>query len=540
MLGVGCIGFGVPHLIAVSVIGGDHRSSPHLINGSQQGAEALVDHLTGLGCGFQASRMTDHVRVGKIDENKRILPREDGGFGFFANLGGAHFWLEIIGGYVLRTGRHRPVLPGEGIIAVVVEKERDVRIFFSLGAAELREALLADVVPQHIHHFGGLGKNDVGAETLFIFGQCRIVDVEFLAAIKAIELIVDERSGQFPWPVAPEIEEQHTVLVLNLADGMTRIVENLGGKDELVAVLGLAQRVGVVVLDGLGGGGCRPFDVPAGQAIVGQLNPIPAMVAIHRPEPPRDRSDPPDADFEALCRELVEKTGAAFWGRVPSIHEGVNQNALDSRLLGQLEKAVEMGEHGVDAGVGCEAHQVKGAGVFLDVREGCLERLVLGDGSGGKRFVDSNDFLIHDSSGSNVLVANLAIAHDPGGKSDVQSAGTDLSSRPVLGEGIGMRRGRQVDRIERVVIGVVIDSPSIPDHQHDRFYLHRTHRSKGGECGVAKESVKRLPTCFLGTWHGASQGGSSWAGFWGERATNQSLNHEIAEDRRSSPDFPCN
>ena len=97
--------------------------------------------------------------------------------------------------------------------------------------------------------------------------------------------------------------------------------------------------------------------------------------------------------------------------------------------------------------------------------EGAFEGFVAADGASFEGFIDADDFLVDDAPGSDVLVADFAIAHDSWGDADVETAGGQFGPGPILAEIVGYRRIGQLDGVERVVFGIVIGSPAIADDE---------------------------------------------------------------------------
>jgi hypothetical protein len=72
----------------------------------------------------------------------------------------------------------------------------------------------------------------------------------------------------------------------------------------------------------------------------------------------------------------------------------------------------------VHAGVGGDSHKVQLTASF-GFGESAFESFVAVDASGFESLVDAYDFLVDDATGSDILVADFAVAHDSGGDSNV-------------------------------------------------------------------------------------------------------------------------
>jgi hypothetical protein len=124
---------------------------------------------------------------------------------------------------------------------------------------------------------------------------------------------------------------------------------------------------------------------------------------------------------------------------VAAVTEEVDVDLGHANLLGYLEKSEQVVDVRVNTTVRDETEQVETAVALLCVGEALddivdLVELALLDG-----LVDADNVLPHDSAGTNVQVADLAVAHQTLGKTDGERRGLELSialgdSAAILGE----------------------------------------------------------------------------------------------------------
>ena len=457
--------FRLPHLVGVAVVGRDERLAADLVDGGEEDAEAAIDRFAGLADRGEVAGVADHVRVRVVDDDQTVFAGKDRGLGHLGDVRGRHLGLLVIGRDFLRALRHAALFAGEGLFAVVVEEEGHVRELLGLRGTILRDALLGDPLAEDVHHLGGLVEDHVGAEALLVVGQGGVEDFEQLRAGETLELRIDERAGDLARAVAAEVEEQHGVTVLDEGRAL-----DAGRRDELVTGRIRVGRLVVIGLHGLGGrSGFRGRG--AGEGIVSGLHAFPAVVAVHGPEAAGDAGDLAETDLHEFGFELLEVAEAGGGRAVAAIHEGVDVDLREAFFLEQAEEGVEVGQGGVDAGFGAQAHQVDGAAGGLDVLDEAAEGLDLAHGGRiGEALVDADDLLVDDATGADVLVADFGVTHDADRQADIEAVGHDLGAGPILGEAARDRDVRQLHGVELVMLRVVVFTPTVADHQKYGFH----------------------------------------------------------------------
>ena len=128
--------------------------------------------------------------------------------------GGAHFGVEVVGGYF--GGRdHVSVFAGELLFDAAVEEERYVGVFFGFGDVALFDVFLAEVFGEDVTHM--LGTKSYGEGVIgFVLGHCRYVDVFRVGEVWFWGAVnVAEELGYFTDAVRAIVEEEEGVVVLN-------------------------------------------------------------------------------------------------------------------------------------------------------------------------------------------------------------------------------------------------------------------------------------------------------------------------------------
>ena len=196
------------------------------------------------------------------------------------------------------------------------------------------------------------------------------------------------------------------------------------------------------------------------EQVVGLLDAVPALVAVHREVAADDGPDPARADLVHPGLDLREVLHAALGRRVAAVGEGVHDQVLDPPLGGELDQRLEVAVGGMHAAVGHQPDEVHARGVA----ERRLQHLVLGERAVLDRGVDPRQVLGDDRAGPQVEMPDLGVAHLPLGEPD---------ARPHRGQrGVGMllpqlvedRRLRQRDRVAGPGLS---EPPAIQHHQAD-------------------------------------------------------------------------
>ncbi len=464
------IGFTVKgHLLGIAVVGGDDGAAALLGDGFEDLSNADIDRFARLDGRGEVAGVADHVAVGEVDHDQAVRA----GFNAFDRLsrhfGGGHFGLLVISRHILWTLHDLPLFAIERFIAIIVEKEGDVRILLRLGAAELAHATPADEVGENVDHLRRLGESHAHRQAGLIRGHRDVMQIELRATVKAVvgvELVEHEGLGQLARAVAAVVVENDRIAI-----GHARVPCFADGArgDELIP---LAIRIIVVIvkiLHRVGGGGeigkRHVIAQLARQQVVCLLDPVPAVVAIHCVVPADDAGDLPHADLPAFGLHLLQVTLPTERRRVPAVGEGVNQHPLHALLLCDVEDTIKVFEQSMHAGVADDAEQMQLRLVFPGMPTGADERLIFTEPAHADEAGDAHRFLVDDAPRPDVLVADLAVAHRLIRQADVHAAGVNQRGRILGRNAISDGRACQLDGIDGIMLGVGIAPPAITDDQ---------------------------------------------------------------------------
>ena len=105
--------------------------------------------MHGGGCRLHHACVSNHVRVGEVENHHVVLAAFDALDRFVRHLKRTHLRLEVIRRH-LRGGNQRAVFAGIRRFHAAVEEERDVRILFGLRNAQLRQPVLRQIRAKRI------------------------------------------------------------------------------------------------------------------------------------------------------------------------------------------------------------------------------------------------------------------------------------------------------------------------------------------------------------------------------------------------------
>ncbi len=164
--------------------------------------------------------------------------------------------------------------------------------------------------------------------------------------------------------------------------------------------------------------------------------------------------------------KLFEEAEAAGGQGVAAVHEGVDEDASEFVLSGEPEECVEVAGVGVDAAVGDEADEVKGAALLSGELAGTCEGGVGEEGAVEDGGVDAGHVHADDAARAKIQVADFAVAHLAVGETDEVVAGVEKGVREAAEEGV-------VDGFAGLGDGVAVRggavAPAVENSENDGF-----------------------------------------------------------------------
>jgi hypothetical protein len=152
-------------------------------------------------------------------------------------------------------------------------------------------------------------------------------------------------------------------------------------------------------------------------------------------------------------------------GGVATVGEGMDINVSDAIDLGLTQDAIEVLEHAMHAGIGNNTHEMEPGSAGLHPFHRGPPDLVRFQLLFGKEFVQPDQFLIHNATGADVLVAHLAVPHHSVGQTDIEAGRRHQGVRVLCMEAVVRLFLSQVHGIERVLLGMGVLAPTIANDQ---------------------------------------------------------------------------
>ncbi len=155
--GMRCVrqsGFGINHLFAVSVIGGDDSSSIHLLDRADDPAKATVNRFDCFDRRRQISCVADHVAVGEIDDVNIGFARFQRTTDFLRHHKSAHLRLLIVSRNVRRWNQNS-AFARIFLLGAAAEKVSNVSVLFGFGDSQIADVVRGQHIRQRVFQRDG-------------------------------------------------------------------------------------------------------------------------------------------------------------------------------------------------------------------------------------------------------------------------------------------------------------------------------------------------------------------------------------------------
>jgi len=274
---------GVDHKLAVAVVRGDDRGAADPLDRLEHASEARVDRLDRGDGGGDDPRVSDHIRVREVQDDRAELARVDLAHDPLRDLVRAHFRFEVVR-RDLRRRNQDALLAGETRFLAAIEEVGHVRVLLRLRDPQVRDAAFAEHLPEHVDE-PVHGEDDGKRELRRVGGHRRDAHVRDAAAGEAVERRLRKRLADLANAVRAEVEDEERVALFDARARRARLLLHHDRQDELV---GLSRRIRILH----GGDGIarrRPFAQHHRRPRL--LRAIPAAIAVHRVVAADDRRD---------------------------------------------------------------------------------------------------------------------------------------------------------------------------------------------------------------------------------------------------------
>src|SRR3989454_167493 len=395
--------------------------------------------------------MPHHVPVGVIAEDEVVLLRLDRVAEDVGDAGSTHFRHQIVGGDFL-GGDEDALFAGIRGLDAAIEEVGDVGVLLRLGGAEHRLAALredlGDDARQHRRP-----ERDREREGLVVLGHGREPDPWPPPRVEAVELCERERAHDLAHPGGAEVDAEDAVPVLD--PWGARHDPRLHELVRLARLVGLPHRA-----HGVG----RGLADPVHHRVVGDLGPLPALVAVHRVVAAHDRGDrDPAPVLGEEVDELLHEGAPGLGRRVPAVEPGVDRHGQLVQVP-EHDRRDEVVVERVHAAVADQAEQMEGMSGAPQLAAQLDQRGDVEEGAGIDRLRNAHNVLRHDTTGAEVQMPDLAVADLPFGESHGESGRVEQRARRLRPEAMPGGRPAELDRVPhlagkrlaRVALGAVV------------------------------------------------------------------------------------
>ena len=289
MCGMRLTGGVIDHLLCVTVVCTDEQNAVYILHCLYCLAYALIYGLNSLdGCGDHTG-MAYHIGVREVDHDHIVFFRTDRVKQLLTYCGSTHLGLQIVGSYILGRIYQDTILSLVGLLYAAVKEEGYMCILLGLGNTCLLHIMCCQPLTE------GIGNCDL-VECHFFIRNRRIIIGEAYEgdvlshAVKSLEVIITESSGDLSCTVGTEVEENYGILVLHQSDCLAVFYNN----SRFYKLIGLFSVVRLLdTADTAGSGQTFAF----GHGIVSQLYTVIVVITIHSIVTSHYRSDLTYTDF---------------------------------------------------------------------------------------------------------------------------------------------------------------------------------------------------------------------------------------------------
>ena len=231
--------------------------------------------------------------------------------------------------------------PPKRFFDAAVEEIRDMRVFLGLGAAEIFQVLLGEDLRQDVRNFFRRDHVAQPRPGLVVLRHGDIAEIcRPLRIGKFLETRLGDGARHLARAVGAEIEENHGVVIANRSNRRGRRCGARCNHDRIDEFIGDATFVAAA--DGLDRIGGFHRGIAVNHGAIGALDALPAVVAIHRVVAAGERCDAPAANLADFLLQLLDVFDAAVRRSVATVHEAVDEDALDVMFTRHPKKRVEV------------------------------------------------------------------------------------------------------------------------------------------------------------------------------------------------------
>ena len=329
-----------------------------------------------------------------------------------------------------------------------------MRVLLGLCNAQLGQALVRDILAEGVLQALRLEGNLNARDGRIILRHADVVDVAALT-LEAVELVVNERTGDLTRAVGTEVGEDDRVVIL---DG--RALGHDDRNDELVGDACVIGRLHRLVC------GSSMLADALGDRLICLFYAVPALVAVHRVVTAGDGGNAAKLQRINLVLQAVDILDTGLRGRVTAVHEAVEAYLAQTVAARQLEQREHVIDMRVYAAVGQQAEDMQRGIKPFALVDCAHERLVREEIAVLNGLGDAGQLLIDDTARTDIGVTNLGVAHLAVRQTDIQTGSADINQRILLKDAVKVRG---VGRLNGIALLLLTMAETVHDDQRGRL-----------------------------------------------------------------------
>ena len=204
-----------------------------------------------------------------------------------------------------------------------------MRILLSFGDAQLRFVIFRHPLAEGVCQGSGWIRA-WGFDIRCILGQLDEIDLRHFLTGETVEIVVDEGAGDFARAIGTEVHEDQRIAIFHGGIGLAFSADH-GCLHKFVVFITRVSR-----FQAFNGGRELELAFCQGQQIIGLLNAVPAVVAVHGIVTTNDGRHAAFAQCGKFVFKRFKRTFCAAWRRIATIQEGVQIDFFRTALSGQF------------------------------------------------------------------------------------------------------------------------------------------------------------------------------------------------------------
>src|SRR5438876_10807463 len=229
----------IDHLFRVAVIRGYQRDASRRPNCFLSPSQPCVDVLASFDCLVELTGVSNHVRVGKVDDEYVCLALVNKTQDIVRDLESRHFRLKIVSSN-LRRGHQQSLLAAKLLFRAPIEEIGDVGVLLGFGETKVFDAKTREHVGEN-----GLvlarGKGDRQRNRDVVNREANEIDRRSIRNRKLVKTCDSQHSRDLARAVGTKVEKYYSVAILNGRYRLAALINDNYGFNKFVGHAALVR-----------------------------------------------------------------------------------------------------------------------------------------------------------------------------------------------------------------------------------------------------------------------------------------------------------